>query len=855
MDQLAQYLKSIRDEYAYVKDVYAPTDVSGDVTDSAALSSHSLQLEFMVQTATEKGALTKDLAAAQRTEKLNALEALKKYAPRHVLLKGRPGSGKTTALKRLLLESADQALAQESPSANIPIFLELKHYQTSIIDLIRNFMMHHGWLTDKGEVEKLLLERRLLLLVDGINELPSESARKDLQSFRTAYLADTPMICTTREIGVGAHLGTAKKLEMLPLTDSQVERFARAYLHEKADVMLQRLTGRLKDLVRTPLFLWMLCLVFAEKNETPLSIGAVFRRFTQTYAQTFRGDSPVTDESRRLWPDLLAHLAFCMIQGHEMAVSIPRQLGQQIIAEYLETRGVGSAALRAATYLGDLINHHLLEMTGEGSIQFVHQLVQEYFAAEYLLNSFPAINDEQLKRDYLNYHKWTEPVSLMLGLIDDLNEALRLVRVGLALSPMLGARLAGAAREGFHEETIKQVLQCDVPKKVKIELLGSTSSQEAVSLVAAGLHDEDKEVRSTVVRNLAQIGGATAAASLIDALKDEDKQVRFNAAWGLGRIGGDQASAALIAAAKDDDELLRFVIAWALSEISGNIAPQQLIDALKDSNPSVASTAALALGKIGDDRAANQLVEALKYGDLAVRTSAAVALRDLGCWWATEKIAHALRNDDPFVSGSAAWVLAQTGGVTATLVLIEALKDNDPAVASVAAWALGEIGDDRATEALIDALKDKDKQVRLNAAWALGKIGDARATEALIDILKDGDSSVSSSATVALVRIGGDRAKEVVVGLLKGDDLQVRLSAAFALGIIGDDRATEALIDTLLDKEPSVRSRAAEALGKIGGAGPAAALTDMLEDKESSVRSSVAEALGKIGVRGPLPRS
>jgi putative NADH-flavin reductase len=44
--------------------------------------------------------------AQQKTERC-VLEGLRKYAPKHVLLVGRPGSGKSTALVRLLLEEAE----------------------------------------------------------------------------------------------------------------------------------------------------------------------------------------------------------------------------------------------------------------------------------------------------------------------------------------------------------------------------------------------------------------------------------------------------------------------------------------------------------------------------------------------------------------------------------------------------------------------------------------------------------------------------------------------------------------------------------------------------------------------------
>jgi predicted NACHT family NTPase len=60
--------------------------------------------------------------------------------------------------------------------------------------------------------------------------------------------------------------------------------------------------------------------------------------------------------------------------------------------------------------LDDLLKYHLLQIRSENEIEFCHQLFQEYYAAEWLLQRLLNLTDEQLKYYFLNYLKWTEAI-------------------------------------------------------------------------------------------------------------------------------------------------------------------------------------------------------------------------------------------------------------------------------------------------------------------------------------------------------------------------------------------------------------------------------------------------------------
>lgn len=264
------YLESLCNHYAQWWNAYTLTDVVGQQRIEQRLS--PLLLDFVVQTV--KSTKEERSETEEKIERLDVLAGLRKYAKEHVLLVGRPGSGKSTTLARLLLEEAEEPHPQPLPETErgasppslvgkglgqIPILVELRYYQTSVLDLIRDFIKRHRLLLDTATIEKLLCEGQFLLLIDGINELPSEAARRDLYKFRQDYQTTTPMIFTTRDLGVGGDLGITKKLEMQPLTAEQMQQFVRAYLPAQGEQMLQNLGDRLREFGETPLLLLMLC--------------------------------------------------------------------------------------------------------------------------------------------------------------------------------------------------------------------------------------------------------------------------------------------------------------------------------------------------------------------------------------------------------------------------------------------------------------------------------------------------------------------------------------------------------------------------------------------------------------------
>jgi HEAT repeat protein len=847
------YLTSICQTYQQWWSVYTLTDAIGQ--QAAEPNPFELLLPFdlglMVETVqpTSKEPRGDRPPEREKPERLGVLAGLRKYASGHVLLVGRPGLGKSTALARLLLEESS------GDRSHIPILVELRYYQISVLDLIRNFLKRHGVLLDLHEIETLLFQGQVLLLLDGLNELPSNEARRAVKAFRQTY-PQTPMIVTTRDLGLGGDLEIEKKLEMQPLTEPQMRQFVTAYLAGQADAMLRQLGDRLREFGQTPLLLWMLCSLFRSVGQVPSQLGLVFRQFTDSYDRKLKQDIPVSDEFRRWGARLLQQLAWGMTQGEnstEIQVAIPRQQAEAILTDFLQGR-VAHPEDCAIAWLTDLLNHHLIQPGANQQIEFRHQLIQEYYAAEALLHQLPTLTDDILKRDYLNYLKWTEPIALMLGLVTDEEMALHLVQLAIEVDLQLGARMVGCVLPKFQERAIGLLDRLQLPQLLQIQLWNKTYSEKVIPRLIQIL-EYDNLLGEEAAYALGKLRAEAAISPLLRALKYRSFFFFTDVVYALGQIPSEKVILGLLDLLKYENSEIHLKVTYALKELQSEVAIPRLIETLQDEDPRVRNSVVYALGQLQSPRIIPKLVEALQDEDADVRRSAAEALGKIQSG-VTEEIIHALlealKDQDFEVCKSAAYALGQLHAEAAIPELVEALQDEDAHVRKSAAYVLGQLHAEAAIPELIEALQDEDAHVRKSAAYALGQLHAEAAIPELIEALQDEDAHVRENAAYALGQLHAEAAIPALFKYLN-EDFEACESIARALGQFQSEAVISGLIERLHDDCVHVRGSAAMVLGELQAKAAVPALLRALEDKYVYVRSSAAEALGKMQIQAAIP--
>jgi predicted NACHT family NTPase len=211
----------------------------------------------------------------------------------YLMVLGQPGAGKSTFLRRIGLE----ALKGEAGGYKhkcVPVFLELKQFRTGVVNLeqaiVREFETC-GFPDPISSTQKLLANGKLLILLDGLDEVPTQQldiAIDQIQDFADQYKQNR-FIASCRTAAYQSRFIKFVDVTMADFDDTQIRQFIRHWFRTEKDMKVD--TARrcwellqepkhaaTKELAQTPLLLTLLCLVFDDTQNFPEKRAELYKQ-------------------------------------------------------------------------------------------------------------------------------------------------------------------------------------------------------------------------------------------------------------------------------------------------------------------------------------------------------------------------------------------------------------------------------------------------------------------------------------------------------------------------------------------------------------------------------------------------
>jgi hypothetical protein len=519
-----------------------------------------------------------------------------------------PGGGKSTLLKRLAIAYVDPArrkqISDDLPDSEwLPLFFRCRELRglarNSFADLLRVLSerepVRQYAEAFRAQVDRALLDGRVLLLIDGLDEISDPGDRAAfVGTLRTALQAypGTGIVVTSREAGfrhVAAHLAPVCRLTTLsPFNDEDIERLSVAWhqevighketVRQDAEELASTIArnDRIRRLAVNPLLLTTLFLVRRWIGSLPTRRAILYGEAVKVLLRTWNieGHDPMPEEEAL---PQLCYLASAMLLGGMQKISRPRlaallqeardalptELGyvKGTVDEFIHRIEDRSSLVMMTGY--DVEDNRLVEF-----FEFRHLTFQEYLTARAMVEGWhPGSKEEDTLVDVLEPHfereDWREviPLASVLGgkatepLIQRLTKHLSSVVANerrSTLFSLVGNCLADEA--AARPETIRAALR-------QLVRLGSWLPTETFTPVlmrgryGVDFRDEAGKALLTGLDNLGASGDAltqavwwqtlgrgadanyeTAGSSFADMLRSPSRLSRCEGATGIGKL-------------------------------------------------------------------------------------------------------------------------------------------------------------------------------------------------------------------------------------------------------------------------------------------------------------------------------
>ena len=366
----------------------------------------------------------------EKSARENGITIANQYA--HLMILGQPGAGKSTFLRKIGLEALKGKSGQIQGEI-IPVLLELKQFTTNevnIYNIIEQEFISCQLPLAKEFSNQLLRQGKLLLLLDGLDEVPNKNFElviDKIQKFVKEY-KQNKFVISCRTAAYRQKFQNFKEFMIADFNDQQIQQFIKNWFYSQVDKQLgtdQKCWNKIntqeatKELARTPLLLTFLCLEYDESQDLPKNRATLYGNALDILLRRWAGEKRLPYEPiyRQLGIDLekimLAEIAYDNFATDKLFFSQPEVLNQ--IQKVIDNNDNAPKNLDVGKILDAItIEQGILVERARDVFSFSHLTLQEYLTAQHIYDNRLV---EKLVTEHLPDQRWKEVFLLVAGVM------------------------------------------------------------------------------------------------------------------------------------------------------------------------------------------------------------------------------------------------------------------------------------------------------------------------------------------------------------------------------------------------------------------------------------------------------
>ena len=373
------------------------------------------------------------LGIGSRKERLSGLDVAKKYLRLMVL--GKPGAGKSTFLRFLAVLCSRGEIFEDK----IPLLIELKHLEDDGNINIKDAIHKELALKDKEETEFILKQGRLLVLLDGLDEVSAKSRRKiqkGVEAFVQDYHANR-LVVTCRTQTTEYILDKFTYIEIANLSSKQIERFSSNWFASQfgndGDTIHKSFMENLylsqnqqtAELATTPILLSLICWIYSDSKSFPEKKYKLYENGLNLLLGTWDERRGLDRESKSQFyrslsktekKKLLSLIALNKFQEKQRLLFDADEICIKI-SQFLDVD-----IEDACEILSDIESQHgIIIERAQRIYSFSHLTFQEFFVAKSIADDFDS-GSQKIVHQYFDDRDWREVFLLLFSMLNEPDE-------------------------------------------------------------------------------------------------------------------------------------------------------------------------------------------------------------------------------------------------------------------------------------------------------------------------------------------------------------------------------------------------------------------------------------------------